>query len=102
MADPTNSAPLSIPLWQSPVAVSTIVSAASQILAIVAGFGVKLDVTDDQITAVVGGVFQIIAIGSTVYALIKRYTSKVQPLAVTKAGAEVKSSEIATAAQGIT
>lgn len=100
MADPTNSAPLSIPILSSPVAISLIVSSLSQVVAALAALGVKLHVTDDQLTTIVGGAFQLVALGAALYALYRRYTSKVQPLAVTKAGAEVKASTIATAAGG--
>ncbi len=101
MADPTNSAPVAISIWQSPVAVSTIVSALSQLIAIAAGFGLKWDVTDEQLTAVIGAVFQLIAIGSTAFAFIKRYTSKVQPLAPTQAAAETKAATISALSKGI-
>ena len=98
MADPTNSAPLALPVLASPVSVGIIVSAVSQILAALTALGVKIDITDDQLAVIVSGGFQIVALASLLYALYKRWTSKVQPLALTNAGAEVKSAAIATAA----
>ncbi len=100
MADPTNEAPIALSIWQSPVAVSTLVSALSQLVAAASVLGLKWEVTDAQLTAIVGGVFQALAIASTVYALIKRYTSKVQPLAPTQAAAEVKAATISSLAKG--
>lgn len=100
MADPSNSAPLSIPILASPVAISLIVSSLSQVLAALSVLGLKWHLTDDQLTTIVGGAAQVVALLSVLYALYRRYTSKVQPLAVTKAGAEVKASTIATAAGG--
>jgi hypothetical protein len=102
MADPTDEHPISIPVLASPVAISLLVSMLSQILAALSVLGLKWHVTDEQLTTLVGGIAQAVALIAAVYSLYKRYTSKVQPLALTKNGAENKAAAITSTTQGNT
>jgi len=69
--------------YQSPVFSGALVSILSQLCVL---FGVADKFTPDFISSKVNALMQLVALGSALYALIKRKTSAVQPVALTKAG----------------
>ena len=76
-----------LPWYRSPVYVGIVTSIISQLLALIG----RADLFPaEQINAFVAGVFQIVAIGALAVSEWKRRTSPVQPLTLTKAGAESK------------
>lgn len=83
-----------IPWYQSPVMVSAVVAIISQLLVLV---GKQDLVPIDVITAKVEAFFQIVALGATLWAAWKRKSSPIQPLTVTKAGAEKRQGGFARA-----
>lgn len=77
-----------IPWYQSPVMVSAVVAIISQALVLIG----KQDLFPvDAITAKVEAVFQIIALGATLWAAWKRKSSDIQPLTLNAAGAAKRS-----------
>jgi hypothetical protein len=80
-----------LPWYKSPVYVGIVTSLVSQALAL-AGRADLFAV--EEINSFVAGTFQFIALAALAVSEIKRRKSAVQPLTLTKAGAEAKAAEI--------
>jgi len=99
MADPTNSAPLAAPWWQSAVQVNAVIAAVAQIASIVLRIVARytdISVSDADIQLLVADITQVAAIGFGIVAIVKRQRSEIQPLTLTTKGAEAKAKEIAS------
>ncbi len=82
--------PAALPWYRSPVYVGIVTSLLSQLVAL-AGYADAFPTA--QINAVVEAVFQILAVGALLVSEVKRRKSDVQPLTLTKASAESKSTQ---------
>lgn len=74
-----------VPFYRSPVFISLLVSIVSQIAAVA---GVADVVTTEDIAKSVDLTLQLIALGAAGFAAWKRKRSNIQPLTLTKGGAE--------------
>lgn len=74
-----------LPFYRSPVFISLLVSIISQIAAVA---GVADAVTTEDIAKGVDLTLQLVALGAAGYAAWKRKRSNIQPLTLTKGGAE--------------
>jgi flavorubredoxin len=103
MADPTNSAPLAAPWWQSAVQVNAVIAAVAQVVSIglrIVSRYTDVSVSDEEIQLLVADITQVAAIVFGVIAIVKRQTSPIQPLTLTTKGAETKAKEIEAEAGG--
>lgn len=80
-----------IPWYRSPVYVGAIVSLLTQLTVL---FGVAHLVTPEQIQTNVDAALQLVALGAAAFAAYKRQKSDVQPLTLTKASADAKSTHL--------
>lgn len=85
-----------IPWYRSPVFVGVLVSAVAQVIPLAGIVGVKLNLTEDQLTQAAQGVLQLVSFGSALYALVKRKTSPLQPVTMTQKKADEKTAEMDT------
>jgi len=82
--------------WRSPVFVGAIVSVISQILAL---SGLAEDIPSEDLSKIVDGSLQVIALAAAGYAAWKRQRSLIQPLTLTKGNAEAHPATVANAAE---
>lgn len=80
-----------IPWYQSKVLVGLIVSIISGVVSLVGEFGVTWNITEAQLTGGVQALFELISLGAALFSAFARARSPIEPVALTKAGAEEKS-----------
>ncbi len=93
MADINNDAPLATAWYNSSVQRAQVFAALSSLAAIIIPL-VGLNVDIQIINAKLALVAQAVNLGFTLWGIMRRQTSDIQPLTMTKAGAEIKSEEI--------
>jgi hypothetical protein len=84
-----------IPWYKSPVYIGAVITILSTLLSLLPKVAAALGLTDpDAISTTVNSGFQVIALIAGVFTAVKRQTSTIQPLTLTKQAASDKTAEI--------